>query len=38
MYWDIKKDTEGGFDFSNYERNKPLSQYQKQNTQKPEQQ
>ena len=25
MYWDIKKDTEGGFDFSNYERNKALN-------------
>ena len=25
MYWDIKKDTEGGFDFSNYERNKSLN-------------
>ena len=25
MYWDIKKDNEGGFDFSNYERNKALN-------------
>ena len=25
MYWDIKKDNEGGFDFSNYERNKSLN-------------
>ena len=25
MYWDINKGTEGGFDFSNYERNKSLN-------------
>ena len=25
MYWDINKGNEGGFDFSNYERNKQLN-------------